>query len=127
MHKRRFSRFEFGESCVVEYGSIAVGSRLRNISLRGALVELEKDIGCRPGDRCRILFHLGNPDFLMQFGGEVAHCDGNLSGIKFIEADLNTMFHLRNLLESITGNPAQLMKEVDLLFEDDQLFPGFRK
>jgi hypothetical protein len=124
METRRFSRVEYGESCVVEYGSVAVTSQLRNISLRGALVELGNGLGCRLGDRCRLLFHLGNPDYLMQFGGEIVHVRGRLSGIRFIDADLNTMFHLRNLLESITGNPDQLMREIDLLFEDEQLFFG---
>ncbi len=124
MEARRFSRVEYGESCVVEYGSVSVTSHLRNISLRGALVELGNGMGCRKGDRCRLLFHLGNPDYLMQFGGEFVHVRGRLTGIRFVEADLNTMFHLRNLLEAITGNTDQLMREIDLLFEDEQLFFG---
>ena len=120
MNKRRFTRIKFEEQCVLEYGVRSFSGRLLNISLKGALVEFLQDINFRQGDLWRLSFHLGNPDFILRFGVEVAHTADNLAGFRFVEVDLNTMFHLRNLLEARSGDPERVRGELDWLFADDQ-------
>jgi hypothetical protein len=120
MEKRRFTRIMFEEKCVVDFDDRSVDARLLNVSLKGATVKFEEDVVLRQGDDWRLSFHFGNPDFILQFGVEVVHSCGNLAGVKFVETDLNTMFHLRNLLELRTADSEQVRRELDFLFEDDQ-------
>jgi len=120
MKKRRFTRIKFEEQCVLEYGVRSFPGRLLNISLKGALVEFLQDIGFRRGDLWHLSFHLGNPDFIMRFGVEVVHTADNLAGFRFGEVDLNTMFHLRNLLEARIGDPGRVRGELDCLLADEQ-------
>lgn len=122
MKTRRFSRVRFEEQCLLEYGSRSLEGRLLNISLKGALVEFRDKGIFFPGDRWRLAFHLGNPDFVMRFGAEVVHTASRLAGFKFVEADLNTMFHLRNLLEARLPDPDRLRGELDCLNAED-FFP----
>jgi len=126
MEKRRFSRIRFEEKCVVEYDDHFVEGSLVNVSLKGALIEFDGEITCRPGDGCRLSFNLGNPDFYLEFMVEVVHCSDNLAGIEFVDTDLNTMIHLRNLLEARTGNPLLVKKELDFLVDEDQFVSALR-
>jgi hypothetical protein len=123
MVSRRFNRIKFDDQCVVEYGSRSIKGRLLNISLNGALVEFSDHMPFLPGDRWRLSFHLGNADFIMQFGSEVVHTNNNMAGFRFIETDLNTMFHLRNLLEARTSDPGLIRRELELLFSEDPSDP----
>jgi len=119
MKTRRFSRVRFEEQCLLEYGSRSLEGRLLNISLKGALVEFRDEGIFIPGDRWRLAFHLGNPDFVMRFGAEVVHTASRLAGFSFVESDLNTMFHLRNLLEARLLDPDRLKEELDCLTAED--------
>jgi hypothetical protein len=121
MEKRRFTRIMFEEKCVMEFDDRSADARLLNISLKGATVKFEEDVALRQGEDWRLSFHLGNPDFILQFGVKVVHSCGNFAGVKFVETDLNTMFHLRNLLEARTADSEQVRRELDFLFEDDQV------
>lgn len=119
MQKRRFSRIRFEEKCVLEYGNRSIRGRLLNISLKGVLVAIGGDAAFLKGGRWRISFHLGNPDFVMRFGAEVVRTDPGQVAFSFVEADLNSMFHLRNLLEARVSDPERLRGELDCLFADD--------
>lgn len=126
MKKRRFSRIRFEEQCLLEYGGRSLEGRLLNISLKGALVEFRDQGNFIPGDRWRLAFHLGNPDFIMRFGAEVVHAATGFAGFKFVEADLNTLFHLRNLLEARLGNPEKLRGKLERLDGDEFLQAALR-
>ena len=120
MEKRRFSRIKFEEKCVVECGGHFSEARLLNVSLKGALIEFDGEIVFRNGDCCRLSFNLGNPDFCLEFLVEVAHCSDRLAGVRFVDTDLNTMIHLRNLLEARTGDPMLMQRELDFPADGDK-------
>jgi hypothetical protein len=120
MEKRRFSRIKIEEKCVVECGNDFVEGRLLNVSLKGALMEFDGEIDFQSGAGCRLSFNLGNPDFYLEFMVEVAHCNDCVAGVRFVEADLNTMIHLRNLLEARTGDPLLVKRELDFLVDGDK-------
>lgn len=119
MKKRRFSRVSFAEKSIVEFGGSSFEVNLLNISLKGALVQFGQDIKCRQDDKWELSFHLGNSDIKMEFKAVVVHADGDLAGVKFMETDLNTMIHLRNLMEARTMDPEKVRSELDFLIETD--------
>lgn len=120
MKKRRFSRVSFAEKSIVESGGSIFEVDILNISLKGALVQFMEAVNCQCGDCWKLSFHLGNSDIKMEFKAVVVHASGNLAGVKFMETDLNTMIHLRNLMEARTMDPDKVRNELDFLIEIDQ-------
>jgi hypothetical protein len=117
--KRRFSRVKCIEKSIVETASGPREVILHDISLRGALVEFGSDLSVREGDRWKLLFQLDHSDIVLQFEAEVIHCRDTLAGVKFIEMDLDTMIHLRSLMEARTVNPDQVRHELSFLLDNE--------
>jgi len=116
--QRRFSRVKCVEKCIVDTGSGTVEVMLHDISLKGALVEHAGDLSIEIGDRWKLFFQLNHSDIILQFDVQVVHCRDNQAGVKFIEMDLDTMIHLRSLMEARTVNPEQVRHELAFLMED---------
>jgi hypothetical protein len=114
---RNFSNIKFEEKCTVEFDACSIEASLVNISLKGATVKFGDDTVFRQGEGLRLSFYLGNLDCLLRFRAEVVHSCGNFAGIRFVETDVDTMIHLRNLLEARTADPEQVKRELDLLAE----------
>ncbi len=120
MEKRRFSRVSFAAKSTAETGDSTVEVNLLNISLKGALVQFDEGFECRPGDCWKLCFHLEHSNICMEFKAVVAHASAGQAGVKFVETDLNTMIHLRNLMEARTMDPDQVRNELDFLIETNE-------
>ncbi|MDD2319539.1 MAG: PilZ domain-containing protein [Geobacteraceae bacterium] len=116
---RRFSRVKCVEKCIVETAAGPCEVRLLDISLKGALLEHDANLPVAKGDRWKLLFRLDHSDIILEFGVEVVHCSENLAGVKFVEVDLDTMIHLRSLMEARTVNPEQVRYELEFLLDDE--------
>ncbi|NMC74460.1 MAG: PilZ domain-containing protein [Geobacteraceae bacterium] len=118
-NKRRFSRVKCIEKSIVETDSGPHDVMLHDISLKGALVEFGSSPPVREGDRLKLFFQLDHSDVVLHFEAEVVHCRENLAGVKFVEMDLDTMIHLRSLMEARTVNPEQVRHELSFLMDDE--------
>lgn len=114
---RRFSRITLIEKSFVEFAGRTIEVSLVDVSLKGALVEFETDIAIGKGDTLQLTFHLGNTEIILRFGTEVVHCHKNRVGVKFVETDLDTMIHLRSLIEARTMDPEKVRDELGFLIE----------
>lgn len=117
--KRRFSRVKCVEKCRVVTGSGTFEVALLDISLKGALVERPCDLVVRQGDKWKLFFQLNHTDIILQFNVQVVHCSDNLAGVKFVEMDLDTMVHLRSLMEARTADPEQVRDELTFFVTGD--------
>ncbi len=115
---RRFSRVKCVEKSIVETATGPHEVRLLDISLRGALVEHDPALPVKNGDNWKLIFQLDHSEIILEFGVEVVHCRENLAGVKFVEVDLDTMIHLRSLMEARTVNPEQVRYELEFLLDD---------
>jgi hypothetical protein len=118
--RRRFSRIGFEEKSIVEHNGQYFEVNLVDISLKGALVRFGNAISCSRGDRWNLSFHLGGSDIPMRFSVEVVHVQNNIVGVKFIETNLDTMIHLRSLMEARTLDPDKVQNELAFLIDDDK-------
>ncbi len=116
---RRFSRVRCIEKSIVKTDSGSHDVVLKDISLKGALIEHGNDLPAQEGDRWKLFFQLDQTDIILEFEAEVIHRRDNLAGVKFIEMDLDTMIHLRSLMEARTVNPDQVRHELEFLTEDE--------
>jgi hypothetical protein len=91
-----------------------------NISLKGAFFELADYCLFQKGDKWQLKFILPNSDINLQFKTEVIHSSGKMVGVKFVHIEIDTMNHLRCLMEGQTSNPEQLERELALLYRLNQ-------
>jgi c-di-GMP-binding flagellar brake protein YcgR len=120
MEKRRFSRVGLAEKSIIEHDGRSFEVSLVDISLKGALVRFGNAVSCSLGDRLNLSFLLGGSDIPMQFSTEVVHVHDNMVGVKFIETGLDTMIHLRGLMEARTLDPDKVQSELAFLIDDDK-------
>ena len=113
--KRLFQRVNFAVTTEVEIDGVRYETRLVDISLKGALLEFSHPENLDRGQPCHLIIHLDLSDVTLFFTGAVAHTNDNLTGIKFITVDIESMMHLRNLLELNSGDPDLVRSELHAL------------
>ena len=112
---RLFHRISLVEKTDIEVSGKNCEAMLVDISLKGALVTLPHELHSETGLPCKLTIHLDESDIKLIISGEIVHCHDNLTGIKFTLIDLDSMIHLRRLLELNTAKPEQVRSELSSL------------
>ena len=112
---RLFHRIRFVAKTDIEISGKSWEAALVDISLKGALVTFPHGLHPETGLPCRLTIHLDESDIRLVISGEIIHTHDDLTGIKFTLIDLDSMIHLRRLLEINTAEPEQVRNELNLL------------
>lgn len=114
--RRHFSRIAFkGEAFLVQDGR-SRPCHLLDISLKGALIELAGG-DTHSGQACELKLDLGE-DAVLSMHGHVAHHEGMRLGIVCEDIDLDSMTHLRRLIELNLGDSSLAERELAALIGD---------
>ncbi len=112
--RRHFQRVDFDHSGMLTLGKVSCDCKLIDISLKGALVEVAKADGAQinQGTKGSALFKLSNDvnDICMDI--EVMHIENARIGLRCTHIDLDSISHLRRLIELNTGDPELLDREL---------------
>ncbi len=109
--RRSYQRIPFAAEVLMQCGNQEWSCNLLDISLKGMLVEPPENID----------IHLGNPCGMALFLGEgvsiharvnIKHTSNGNWGLKWLQIDVNSLQHLRRLIELNASNPAMLMREL---------------
>lgn len=114
--RRKFWRATFNApvSLVNDIGNVA--AMLDDISLKGALLEVPADWNGKVGDHCHLKLRLGgDKELQISMWGRVTHIDGRKVGLLCESIDLDSITHLRRLVELNAGDPALLERELSAL------------
>ena len=116
---RHFSRIPFHADVQLHFmlpNMTQIGS-LRDISLKGVLVETLHPINTLLGKACRmhLILSAGEEKIIME--GTVAHHEDNLVGIDCKNIDVDSMTNLRRLIEINMGDEGLLKKELFSMFK----------
>ena len=108
---RHFSRIPFEASVEVSDSRNKWYGKLLDISLQGLLITLPHNWSCKPGDRLQVQVNVpgGAWDILME--SEVAHRESDSVGLHCVSIDLDSMTHLRRLVELNLGDESILQRE----------------
>ncbi|MBL8486749.1 MAG: PilZ domain-containing protein [Rhodocyclaceae bacterium] len=112
--RRRFWRaaFEARARLMTRDGSQVV--KLEDISLKGALIQTAQAGGLRKGDDCQLHLDL-SVDTRIVMWMTVVHVEGRNVGLRCDSIDLDSVTHLRRLVELNAGDPALLERELSAL------------
>lgn len=116
MQQRRFSRIAFDAQVTMKTQGQSCTGRLVDISLKGVLVHCEKAWSA-PRDTAAELDIRLSPDVLIHMDATVAHCSAQRVGFHCRHIDVESISHLRRVLELNTGDPQLLDRELSALGE----------
>jgi len=110
-NKRHFSRIEFAASTEVNFNDQRFSGELLNISLKGALIEFDREVPLAPNDECTLRIALTASEIILSFQARVAHLLERRCGFTFVGLDLETIIHLRRLLAINLGDDDRITRE----------------
>lgn len=117
--QRRFTRIPFHVPAQLEVKGGKRRCALVNVSLKGALVELSEGPAPVQGSSCAVTIDLDpGSGARIRMDGDVAHQRGLQVGIRCDELDLESVQHLRRILEFNVGDEALVLRELGELVAD---------
>ncbi len=122
--RRHFSRVSFQDGCTLQINDTALSCSVLDLSLRGALLSLPANTLAGPaptrGTPCTLTITLETDgDAQVVMSAQIAHLEASGDtlhlGISCREIDLDSITHLRRLVELNLGDAELLEREVALL------------
>jgi hypothetical protein len=112
MEERRFRRIPFEAEVQLAVGERSWNCRLLVIALKGALLESAVPLPLAQGTVASLSLPLPGSAIVLAFDAELAHREESRLGFKFLHENLETLTHLRTLLELNTGDPDGVRSEL---------------
>ena len=116
-NKRRFQRVSFHATTELQLGAIRYEVTLIDLSLNGLLVETNKDIDLQPEQAIQAHIKLEG-DALITMDVSLSHKQGTQLGLKCEMIDVDSISHLRRLIELNTGDAQAAERELSELAAD---------
>ena len=112
--QRRFSRIPFDVKVTLKDATHTWETDLLDISLHGALVKVPETFETNAEKRYQLAVHLeGGPDICMDV--DIAHVEEHELGLDCHDIDVDSITHLRRLVELNLGDPELLERELSAL------------
>ncbi|MFZ5621619.1 MAG: FHA domain-containing protein [Pseudomonadota bacterium] len=109
--QRRFTRIPFDAEAVLERDGRECPCTVVDLSLKGALIERPEAWEGTKGEDCTLVLALGE-DAQIRMDAKVAHIEEGQIGLSCRDIDLDSITHLRRLVELNLGDPALLEREL---------------
>lgn len=113
--RRHFARIAFDAPAQLTTIDKRYEVKLLDVSLKGALVQLEAPL--QLGEPCLLCLRLDNAEQRIAMAAEVAHVDGQRAGLLCRSIDLESITHLRRLIEVNLGEQSLLERELKALLQ----------
>jgi hypothetical protein len=120
VEKRRFTRIPFNATAHVVSANGSWYSKLIDVSLKGALITCPQDWEAELGEHFLLEVILDNSDVVISMEASVAHIDEEKVGFDCINIGLDSISHLRRLIDFNLGSEELLERELHSLIEPDQ-------
>ncbi|WP_298211051.1 PilZ domain-containing protein [Acidovorax sp.] len=112
-HERRhFVRVSFDAPALLTTARDAFSVHVLDLSLKGALITIPAQAELEPGMLCQITIPLAETGNHIAMSTEVAHMQGLHTGLLCHAIDLDSVTHLRRLIELQLGDPALLERDL---------------
>ena len=113
--RRNFSRVKFQSKCYLTFEDKKIEGLLVDLSLKGALILNDEKLEVNSGDSCTFNFSLDGAGFELNFNATLVYYKGDQLGVRFGNIDLESMIHLRRLVELNTGDSNKVQDELFFL------------
>ena len=113
--KRYFKRIPFDTNVKIIGPGNSWESTLIDVALKGALVDQPDDWQGQVGDNFKLELSLGNDEIIIYMDTTVAHIQDNHIGFKCNNIDIDSIAHLKRLMELNLGDAELVNRELSLL------------
>ena len=112
-HERRhFVRVGFDAPALLTTATAAFSVHVLDLSLKGALIMVPAQAALGQGTLCQLTIPLTDTGNHIAMSTEVAHVQGLHTGLLCKGIDLDSVTHLRRLIELQLGDPALLERDL---------------
>lgn len=119
-NRRRFSRIPFESQAHLQLPDGEISVTLIDISLKGALIHLAPEIFVAIGSNARLEIPLTPSESTIVMEVTLVHRQGLDLGLACREIDLDSITHLRRLVELNVGDESILDREMTALVASDR-------
>jgi hypothetical protein len=109
--RRDFSRIALHRPATLDVRGAKVACQLLDLSLRGALLKVPIAFGAAVGQACTLNVQLDSGFSFIRMVGTIAHAGEETAGVRCGEIDLDSIAHLRRLVEVNLGDDRLLHRE----------------
>jgi hypothetical protein len=113
--RRNFSRILFNADCTLRQDDLEWSTEVLDISLRGILVHRPDHFSLDLNAPCEATIRLSGSDSHIIMALSFSHEENNTLGFKCDHIDIDSMTHLKRLVELNVGSDEILMRELELL------------
>jgi len=113
--RRHFSRVGFSSNVFVKFEDQLFETELIDISLKGALIRSSEKPNLKKGNACSFELRLDQTDITLKIESLVVYDQEDQIGLRFDNLDLESMIHLRRLVELNVGDPDKIKRELFFL------------
>lgn len=117
-NRRQFSRIQFQTEARLSLPQGECGVEVLDLSLKGALVRSERPLPDAVGSTGRLVVRLDEMGTTIHMAISVTHQKGDEFGLSCRKIDLDSITHLRRLVELNLGDEALLERELSNLAAD---------
>jgi len=110
--RRRFSRFALDFEAELSSDDRQTNTRVTDISLKGALVERPRDFPAEPGSEVKLAIHGDNDTYTINMTASVSRLYDDHIGLECTSIDIDSITHLRRLIELNLGDSSLLNREL---------------
>lgn len=117
-NRRQFSRVNFHTEARIYLQDKEFSVEVLDISLKGALVRSNKPVEVAAGAQASLQMRLDEMGTLIRMDGPIVRSEQGIFGISCSEIDLDSITHLRRLVELNLGDEALLERELSHLIAE---------
>ena len=115
--KRRFHRIHFTVDADLKIGNDSWDVRVLDLSLNGALISFTEDCPLIKNLNCTLTFPLQDDESIIKMNVSVKHLMRDHAGLCIHHIDVDSLSHLKRIIELNTGDPSILERELHDLVE----------
>ncbi|MFT3962595.1 PilZ domain-containing protein [Propionivibrio sp.] len=113
--RRKYSRIAFHAPATLTFPDRTCEAVVLDLSLKGALVRLPAGTTAADQALCKLRVRLDETLAEIAMDARVVHVEGRYAGLRAVTLDLDSITHLRRLVELNLGDPALLDRELSAL------------
>ncbi|MCK6264883.1 PilZ domain-containing protein [Vibrio sp. ZSDE26] len=116
VEKRRFSRVIYQAPATIVQGQISVDSSIQDLSLHGLLLSAEascEDLNLN--QLADVQFSLIDSDIVIEMSVNLIHMDNNVIRASIDHIDIESISHLKRLIELNVGDDSLLHRDIEHL------------
>jgi hypothetical protein len=120
--RRRFSRIIYRAPALITRDGQSIPTTVQDLSLHGVLLSAIDEVEFQQGEEVEVEFPLPESEIVIHLSAHVVEVKGTSIRVKINHIDINSIAHLRRLVELNVGDDSLLHRELEHLTDlgDDQ-------